>query len=377
MAQIFNEDARKIADMLEPESVQCVVTSPPYWGLRDYGLEPSVWGGDPGCEHEWVSERVYSDKITRKASSERWTRADGTTANADALKAARWKEDTRCSKCGAWRGCLGLETSPEQFVANIVEVFRAVWKVLRPDGTLWLNLGDSYNGSGGAGGDYNSGGLKEGQPRYPGRRVAGLKPKDLCMIPARVALALQADGWYLRSAIVWAKGMSFCPDYAGSVMPESVRDRPTSAYEMVYLLTKSERYFYDADAVAEPSLTQDPRRPYTSQGAKQLDGRTVWHSGELRNGTDFSKRNLRNVWAINLKPYPEAHFATFPEKLVEPCILAGSKPGDVVLDPFAGSGTTLAVAERLQRDAIGFELNPEYIKLIEKRLSGLQLQMAF
>lgn len=251
----------------------------------------------------------------------------------------------------------------------------------------------------------------------------GYKPKDLLMMPARLALALQADGWWIRSDIIWSKP---------NPMPESVTDRPTSAHEHVFLITKSARYYYDADAVREESITNDPRRPYTSEGAKQLDGRAEWKSGQKRDGDDFSSRNLRNVWTIATHAYPEAHFATFPPKLAERCIKAGTsqmgcciccgKPwvrrtereivplqatnnerscdqnrrGNMpranvrqttlgwmqdcdcdagvqactVLDPFAGAGTTGLVADRLQRDAIGIELNPDYIAMSRKRLEN-------
>lgn len=299
MIQIYNEDARRIGDLLEPESVQCVVTSPPYFRLRDYGVE----------------------------------------------------------------GQIGLESSVDDYVQALVEVFRGVRRVLRPDGTLWLNLGDSYNGSGGAGGDYRPGGLKEGQPKYPGRRVNVLKPKDLIGIPWRVAFALQADGWYLRADIIWHKP---------NPMPESVTDRPTRAHEYLFLLSKEPRYYYDADAIAEPVVKG-------FNGSSFTKGKTAALRPNVGKGprNDGPTRNKRSVWTIATRPYPGAHFAAFPETLVEPCILAGSRPGDIVLDPFAGSGTTLAVANRLQRRAVGFELNPNYIKLIEQRLSGNQVQMVF
>jgi DNA modification methylase len=191
----------------------------------------------------------------------------------------------------------------------------------------------------------------------------GLKPKDLVGIPWRVAFALQADGWWLRSDIVWSKP---------NPMPESVTDRPTKAHEYVFLLTKSERYFYDADAVREPSVTDDPRRPYTSQGAWEIDGRpeSQRRGGEARNGDDFSARNRRTVWTIATQPYSGAHFATFPEALVEPCILAGSRVGDVVLDPFFGSGTVGVVALKRGREAWGIELNPKYAQLARERIEG-------
>ncbi|MBY6273924.1 MAG: hypothetical protein CW346_17265, partial [Bacillaceae bacterium] len=210
-------------------------------------------------------------------------------------------------------GQIGLESTVEEYVQTMVEVFREVRRVLRKDGTLWLNLGDSYNGSGGAGGDYAEGGLKEGQPKYPGRRLDGLKPKDLIGVPWRVAFALQADGWYLRSDIIWSKP---------NPMPESVTDRPTKAHEYVFLLAKSERYFYDADAIREPhTVDWIGRNIKSAKGNKDRnDGGKACETGNP------AGRNKRSVWEISTKPFPEAHFATFPPELPEICILAGTSP---------------------------------------------------
>jgi DNA modification methylase len=216
----------------------------------------------------------------------------------------------------------------------MVAVFREVWRVLKPTGTVWLNLGDSYAGSGkGLGSDRSISKNYVDDAEY-GKRVAvpnGLKPKDLVGIPWRVAFTLQADGWYLRSDIIWSKPNS---------MPEGVQDRPTKAHEYIFLLTKNARYYYDTDAIQE-----------------------------------ITGANKRSVWAVNTHPYPEAHFATYPEKLVEPCIMAGCPLGGVVLDPFAGSGTTMAVAQRLGRRGIGTDLSTEYLALASKRLGSIALPM--
>jgi DNA modification methylase len=258
----------------------------------------------------------------------------------------------------------------------MVEVFREVRRVLRDDGTLWLNLGDSYNGIGGPG-------KQDGGPIGPtaavaivgtrGRRISGLKPKDLVGIPWRVAFALQADGWWLRQDIIWHKP---------NPMPESVRDRCTKAHEYVFLLTKSERYYYDAEAVKEAGSTSSAAAWYRRNavrnekpaGASTLDGNLNHQSGLRRPGWQQVSaaeqgRNRRSVWTITTKPYRGAHFAVMPPDLVEPCIKAGCPAGGVVLDPFAGSGTTLAVAAKLGRDGIGCELNPAYITLAKERIA--------
>ena len=232
----------------------------------------------------------------------------------------------------------------------MVKVFREVKRVLKDDGTCWLNLGDSYNGSGGAGGDYNKGGLKEGQPKYNGRNISTLKPKDLVGIPWRVAFALQSDGWWLRQDIIWHKP---------NPMPESVTDRCTKSHEYIFLLTKSAKYYYDA--IKEDSVSDIKKRT-----------RKIGEGQDSKIGTQGSAgndgySNKRSVWTINTQPYKEAHFAVFPPKIPELCIKAGTKEGDTVLDPFFGSGTTGWVAQRLGRKWIGIELNAEYIKIAEKR----------
>lgn len=363
-------------------SVQCVVTSPPYYGLRDYGVE----------------------------------------------------------------GQIGLEATPELYVENLVAVFREVWRVLKDDGTLWLNLGDSYWGGKGQSGTRGKdnqevrfgkgaslnrgyqtlGGSKETRPTDGKHPV--IKAKDLIGIPWMVAFALRADGWYLRSEIIWAKP---------NPMPESVKDRPTKSHEQIFLFSKSPDYFYDYEAILEIATGYDGRKDTMMKGSKKykdgeylangnanslsVKGRERWkntmpknlqadgqqpntmhknrakglgepqgyglsgksfkgHSGNLDSegnplGHDIDgvpARNKRDVWFVSTKPYKEAHFATFPVDLIEPCILAGSKEGDTVLDPFNGSGTTGEVSIKHHRLYIGCELNPKYVKLTHRRLSQVQ-----
>lgn len=337
---VIEGDCREALRGLGAESVRCCVTSPPYWGLRSYGTEPLLWGGDPECEHEWGDGiRIHKGG----PHGENGALRGGSRAVAEAQAAVKdFNAGAFCQLCGAWRGDLGLEPTPELYVEHIVEVFREVRRVLRPDGTLWLNLGDCYANDAKWGGS------------------SGLKPKDLVGMPWRVAFALQADGWWLRSAIVWHKP---------NPMPESVRDRPTSSYEHVFLLARSEKYFYDAGAIAEPVVREASGNSARKNGA--VVGRPGSDLGRSIPWQDTTgTRNARNVWTIPTKPFPAAHFATFPPELAKKCILAGSRPGDTVLDPFGGAGTVGVVAEELGRDSVLIELNPEYIGIIERRLAS-------
>jgi DNA modification methylase len=392
---VYQGDCREVLASMEPESVHCVVTSPPYWGLRDYGTS----------------------------------------------------------------GQLGLEPTPEEYVANMVDVFREVRRVLRADGTVWLNLGDSY-AAGGTGGASDKSRLNGGKgvgplekikagPTIPRSAPDGLKPKDLVGIPWRVAFALQADGWYLRSDVIWSKP---------NPMPESVTDRPTKSHEYLFLLSKSARYYYDADAVREPHVrVWDPKTnggSWSHPAPTGEHGKTGYeHRGDYPEPNPAG-RNLRSVWTVATQPYPGAHFATFPEKLIEPCIKAGSSekgvcpecgapwvrlvertgyhfPEDdaaskqiaagvrisekksgadyarfkaanpdrqlgwrpscghgtmaeaithsmrtepaVILDPFAGSGTTGRVAQRLSRRAVLIDLNADYLVQAMGRNSDIPL----
>lgn len=311
--EIHEGDCRDVLKTLPAQSMHCIVTSPPYFGLRDYGVD----------------------------------------------------------------GQMGLEATPDEFVAGMVALFREARRVLRDDGTLWLNLGDSYAGS------WGNQGRKEGRGTqrpvngpiiqnlrpYPDKASktgsipegSGLKPKDLIGIPWRVALALQADGWYLRQDIIWHKP---------NPMPESVRDRCTKAHEYVFMLSKAGRYFFDADAVAEPvaqSTVDRVSQPTieAQKGSNRVPGKT---NGAMKAVGGIENRNRRSVWSINTQPFSEAHFATMAPELAETCIKAGCPAGGTVLDPFGGAGTTGLVADRLQRNALLIELNPEYAAIARSRI---------
>ena len=320
MSEIIHGNCLEVLKSLDENSIDCCVTSPPYWGLRDYGV-----GGQ-----------------------------------------------------------FGLESTPDEYVQKLVEVFREVKRVLKDEGTLWLNLGDSYSGSmKGIGSDgtahagkkqaTNHGSVGIYHEKPPSANAIGLKPKDLVGIPWRVAFALQADGWWLRSDIVWHKP---------NAMPESVTDRPTKAHEYIFLLSKSRHYYYDHEAIKEPAA-YDGRKDTLLKGSPKYEKGVVpgqvAHSMTAKGHERWKKnergeyvRNKRSVWTIPTKPFKEAHFATFPPDLIEPCILAGCPSGGVVLDPFFGAGTTGLVAMRNGRQYIGVELNEEYIEIAEKRLQAEQ-----
>jgi len=314
-SRIIQGDCLEVLKTLESESVHCCVTSPPYFGLRDYGVD----------------------------------------------------------------GQLGLEESPAAYVSNLVAVFAEVRRVLRADGTLWLNIGDSF-----ASGPKNrtveqviaNHGLKGGlrgvcaAKRQQNKIVGDLKSKDLIGIPWELAFALPADGWYLRQDIIWHKA---------NPMPESVTDRCTKSHEYIFLLSKSARYYFNSDAISEPCVTDESenyvaRAKITGrgeQGSASARGNDRDRSGGFppkEDGEGVARRNKRSVWTIVTKPYKPAHFATFPPELILPCILAGCPPGGTVLDPFLGSGTTAVVAQRNSCHYLGIELNPAYVKLAQNRI---------
>lgn len=327
---IITGDCRQLLKQMPDQSVHCCVTSPPYFGLRDYGHE----------------------------------------------------------------GQIGLEQTPDDYVAEMVAVFREVRRVLRDDGTLWLNLGDSYCGAGYSNNKNTGGAERKDGGKQLHTKVFGLRSKDLIGIPWRVAFAMQADGWYLRQDIIWHKP---------NPMPESVRDRCTKAHEYIFLFSKSPKYYFDQEAILEPitdttamRMLQDienqkgsDRVPFKTNGAMKAVARKAGNkthkyvaeynssdsdvlrtkSGLLNCAeTVWEKRNRRSVWTVATKPFKGAHFATYPPELIEPCIKAGCPEGGTVLDPFFGAGTTGIVASRLGRNCIGCELNPEYAALAKKRI---------
>ncbi|MHA2856906.1 DNA-methyltransferase [Paenibacillus lautus] len=378
---ILQGNCIEVMPQLKAESFQTCVTSPPYWGLRDYGLPPSSW-----------PETTYTPMPGLPPVT-----------------------------VPAWTGCLGLEPTPEMFVAHMVLVFREVWRLLRKDGTLWMNFGDAYATTGYKTHDsssYDVGGWdsdRRGQ-NVSRTAVSGIKVKDLIGIPWRVVFALQAEGWYIRSDIIWSKP---------NPMPESIKDRPTKAHEYIFLLSKSDRYYYDHEAIKEPGVqnewangfrggayVQDSTFDNQEGGKRKAKGNIRVGTGVgFGHGTDarargrerikshsFARsvkdspppgqpsqhrldredieyngmRNKRTVWTVATQPFPEAHFATFPEKLIEPCILAGAPVGGRVLDPFGGSGTTLKVALENNRECTIIEMGQQYVAIAQRRTAVIQ-----
>ena len=338
---IYNGDCREILAGLPDESINCCVTSPPYWGLRDYGT--ADWeGGDPNCEHSISMPTKWNDpkrgtQVLRPEVANRGGDADS------------------CHLCGALRidQQIGLEKTPDEFVNEMVTVFREIRRVLRNDGVLWLNLGDSYAGNNSRASNNGRAGFGSPRETVTNRIAEGLKPKDLVGIPWQVALALRADGWYLRQDIIWHKP---------NPLPESVKDRCTKAHEYIFLLSKSPHYFFDADAIKEPAVYAGDNR-----GARG-DSRRGTKMNSM-SGTTGEFKNRRSVWTVPTRPYKGSHFAVFPPDLIEPCILAGCPEGGKVIDPFGGSGTTVAVSILNNRHGVAVELNPDYIPLIEKRIN--------
>ena len=330
---------------LPSQSINTCITSPPYWGLRDYGT--AEWdGGDENCEHEGIvigNNRNFVDR-------------EGRGSNKKSLSYGN------CVKCGAIRkdNQLGLEETPEKFVNNLVEVFREVKRVLRDDGTVWLNLGDTYSATRWSNTPSTTG-ISQSHSDIVLQKKTKLPDKNLVGIPWRVAFALQQDGWYLRQDIIWHKP---------NPMPESVKDRCTKAHEYIFLLSKSPKYYFDNEAIKEDSkyYGKDKR---SDKGNIRYEGkRTSDKDSKAQQSfvTINPKRNKRSVWTVTTKPFKGAHFATFPMDLIEPCVLAGCPEGGTVLDPFGGSGTTGIVASNHNRKAVLIELNAEYIEIARQRI---------
>lgn len=347
---------------LPSASVQSCITSPPYWAIRDYDIPPTVWatGSELECKHEW----------------EWHSKKSGMRGGTNNPLFGAFKGDTHigetsyafCKKCNAWNGALGLEPTLELFINNTVLLFEEVKRVLKDDGTLWLNIGDCYNSA---------------------KRVPGMDAKNLLGIPWRLALALQEHGWILRSDIIWHKP---------NPMPSGTADRPIVAHEYIFLFSKSPKYYYDADSIrvkqANTSFKGTPPNPdHQTKDEIIIDGMSMTKAGELREGAGSRPRGINDimakngrffnpkgrhphsVWKVATKAFPGAHFATFPSDLITPCVKAGAPEGGIILDPFSGTATTGAVALENGRQYIGIELSEEYMKMGEDRLAAVERKL--
>ena len=358
MNKVYFGDCRDSMRQMAKDGVkvQMCVTSPPYYGLRDYGTAEWI-GGDSSCEHEGLvisNNRNFIDEGGRGSNKKAISSGD-------------------CLKCGATRKDLqiGNEQTPQEFIDNLVEVFACVWDILADNGTLWVNLGDSYANNSSQASNNGRAGFGNPREKVVNRIGNGYKQKDLMGMPWRLAFALQDFGWYLRQDIIWHKP---------NPMPESVTDRCTKSHEYIFLLTKNQKYYFDSDAIKEQSINSEEEQiakrnqKQHRANAQEHEAKFVQHNFSKIEKT-YEKRNKRDVWSVPVKPYSGAHFAVYPEELIEPCILAGSKAGDIVLDPFFGSGTTGSVAQKLGRKWVGCELNKEYETLQNQRLQqqGLEL----
>jgi site-specific DNA-methyltransferase (cytosine-N4-specific) len=327
--QVLIGNCAEVLKTLPSESVDCVVTSPPYWGLRDYKTEPLIWDAVEGCEHEWGEE-------VRKVSINHGQCGSTLTGGHNSWNCSGEVRTGFCAKCGAWRGQLGLEPTPQLYIQHLVGIFDEVKRVLKDTGTCWVNLGDTYGGT-------------------------TKTDKSLAQIPSRFAIAMTDSGWILRNEIIWWKR---------NCMPSSVKDRFTVDFEKLFFFTKSKKYYFEQqlEPVAECSIRRAEYGWNCDRANNGVDGPQGIHVEKM--GTRFvrpSGRNKRCVWDITTRPYKGAHFAVFPPELVETPIKAGCPPGGVVLDPFGGTGTTSEVARRLGRASIIIELNPEYLELVKER----------
>lgn len=423
--KIIIGDCLEVLREMPSESVNMVITSPPYWGLRTYGEgAATIWGGDPSCEHEWIEERmtlVHENHNFQKGTQEAVHGKKGTTY----IKKFDDKTSGFCQKCGAWRGQLGLEPTWQMYVEHLVEISQELKRVLRKDGSYYLNLGDTYAGSGCGSHDYRddtSTGILRKRRReiYQKSFVPQQKqrdsvtiPKQKLLMPHRAAIALQEDGWICRNDITW---------YKPNAMPSSVKDRLTCKTEPIFHLVKSRKYYYDLDAIREPHKTGTPQANRdlkrmmagrTQYGGKWAEGKGTQaafvaghplgkNPGDVvltkhdiavrrfprvnrKGGVGYTDplhvkpyhakgKNPGDFWEINTRPYPDAHFAVYPEEICIKPILSSCPPNGIVLDPFMGRGTTIKVARDNGRNSVGIEIQPSYLPIIKKYLEIDQQQ---
>lgn len=379
LGKLYCGDALEVLKKLPSESVDVVITSPPYWSKRDYGEETmKIWGGDPNCEHEW--------EFNTRLNSQGGTNTEKAQVGKDKLCLGRFEvREAFCKKCGAWYGQLGLEPTPQMFVEHLVEIFREVKRVLKPTGSLFVNIDDTWAGSGG----WNGGGGRKNKSSWerkaaimakvpsPAMYYHGAKKKSLALVPELFAVKMVYDeGWILREKILWAKKVHFYKDKTtrGNAMPESVKDRFAHTWEYIFHFTKKPKYYFDLEQVKVPLKVESLKRANRDVQSWKLDGTTKgmtvdskkrWHEKVL-NGAHRGA-NPGDVVQINVRPFKDAHFAVFPPDIPELLIKAACPEDGTVLDPFAGAGTALVVAEELGRRWVGIEINQDYCEIIKRR----------
>jgi len=394
---IYQGHAVDIMRQMPDKWLNCCITSPPYWGLRDYGIEPLIWDSDPECEHTFDSDNAYHDNLRYRVGHNTSVGNNinpkiytilhrGSTKSNVQNKSSitnGTSESQFCLKCNTWRGSLGLEPTMDMYINHLCSIFDEAKRVLRDDGTLWVNLGDTYN----SGGNYRvqKDGQKEGTIPHDWLKdtgfvktdpsIQGLSAKSLCMIPFRFAIEMVNRGWILRNDIIWHKP---------NCMPSSAKDRFTVDFEHVFFFTKSKRYYFEQQFEPQ-SENSHPRfaENMTEIPSANFDSKEINRPG-FKNWRQYMPihklpqgRNKRSVWNISTKGFPEAHFATFPEALVEPMIKAGCPEGGIVYDPFMGAGTVAVVAKRLNRHYVGSELKAEYIEMANRRIAKEIPQIEF
>ena len=367
-------DAANVLKDFKDESIDCVVTSPPYWALRDYKVEGSVWDADPNCEHDFsINHNLKKSNHNRSnhGTHEQWDLQPSRPNNPD------FGESQFCSKCNAWKGSFGLEPTFQLYIKHMLDIFDQIKRILKKEGTCWVVLGDTYAGTGNKGEwtdpKYDKG--RNGQAVALNNKVEGIKDKSLCQIPQRFAIGMIDRGWILRNDIIWHKP---------NCMPSSATDRFTVDYEHVFFFVKSQRYYFKTQYEPFTDIQVTETGAHSMYGVvrnRNLEYNTKYeymegNQKQLYKGTsktiapkNAEGRIKRTVWQITTRPYPDAHFAVFPEELIKTPIVAGCPEGGTVLDPFAGSGTTLLAAHKLLRNWIGIEINKDYVALAKKRLT--------
>ena len=394
-SKVIVGNALDILPTLKEKSVQCVVTSPPYFGLRKYPGPDMIFAADADCEHEWKIGSVNSTKFARQGNTNGYSGEDVDPGKVHATD-DKPAPPSECAKCSAWRGQLGHEPEPQMFVDHLMEFIDEIYRVLRDDGIFWLNISDSYSGSGRASGATGEGTIQHGHAHatagLTADRSKSVPRKSMMLVPERTVLAMSERGWIIRRTVIWHKP---------APMTESMKDRPTRSYEYVYMCVKEPIYYYDWEAVATPlkdvsaqryqrawnpnpeksydhpkamdpgRIQRNTRRAYEGRATKDYEGQGAQTPGDVKNRileTHEGLVNIRDVWTITNDGYRGAHTATFPDELPKRCIALSTKKDDVVLDPFSGAGTTGVAARMLGRSYIGIEIDPETALDSEDRL---------